>query len=62
MDEEKAPAIAGHVIGSSLERLSVSELKGLIDQLERERERVEAEIAAKQSQAAAADRLFGKSG
>ncbi len=62
MDEEKAPAMTGHVIGSSLERLSVSELKGLIDQLERERERVEAEIAAKQSQAAAADRLFGKSG
>lgn len=57
-DEPRRPA-GRHEIGQDLSRLSVDELTHRIEALRAEIARLEAEIAAKASQRAAADRIFG---
>jgi uncharacterized small protein (DUF1192 family) len=46
------------VVGESLESLSVAELEARISLLQREIERVQAELAAKKAHTSAADAVF----
>ncbi|MGE0849176.1 MAG: DUF1192 domain-containing protein [Hyphomicrobiaceae bacterium] len=57
-DDLKPKAPKGVVVGESLESLSVAELEARISLLQREIERVQAELAAKKAHTSAADAAF----
>lgn len=57
MDEEPRPT-SGHMLGDSLDRLSVVELAALREACLREAERIAAEIEKKGATRAAADSVF----
>jgi uncharacterized small protein (DUF1192 family) len=57
-DEIAPKPVTGIVVGESLETLSVAELQTRIKDLEREIERVKAELNAKQRHESAASAIF----
>lgn len=57
-DEEHAKKPVAHVLGASLEALSIDELRALSAQLRTESERVDAEIAKKSDVKSAAETVF----
>ena len=59
MDWDETPkSVKETVVGESLETLSVAELQARIEDLEREVERVKAELAAKHRHESAASAIF----
>lgn len=59
-DDVAKPAKAAVALGEDLTTLSISELTARIEQLQTEIARIEAAVATKQRQSAAADALFRK--
>lgn len=57
-DDEPIKPVRSHQIGQDLSMLSVEELTKRIDQLKREIERIEAELASKGTTLQAAEALF----
>jgi uncharacterized small protein (DUF1192 family) len=57
-DEVTPKPVRGIVVGEGLETLSVAELQARIEDLEREIERVKAELEAKQRHESAASAIF----
>ncbi len=59
-DDVAKPNRAAITLGEDLTKLSISELAARIDLMRMEIDRIEAAVAAKQRQSAAADALFRK--
>ena len=57
-DDDRAKKPAPHVVGMSIETISVDELKVRIDLLEAEIERLKAAIAAREKSRSAAESVF----